>query len=135
MRRLGRQECSIMGCFTFKCKRSGKSAMSDSFNGDRVHLYLLKNGKVLESMHGNYDSYGRVFDSRGESMEWKMPWGEVCELMFNNSAGDGIALVLDSVHDSNDYPPTTQSQQCGSQGWGRITDGALHPSPHHIVFD
>lgn len=108
--------------------------MSDSFGGDRVHLYLLKNGKVLESMHGNYDSYGRVFDSRGEGMEWKMPWGEVCELMFNNSAEDGIALVLDRVHDSNN-PPTTQSQQCGSQGWGRITDGAPYPNPHHIVFD
>ena len=85
-------------------------------------------------MHGNYDSYGRVFNSRGESMEWKMPWDEVCELMFNNSAEDGIALVLDRVHDSNN-PPTTQSQQCGSQGWGRITDGAPYPNPSHIVFD
>ena len=67
--------------------------MSDSFSGDRVHLYLLKDSKVLESMHGNYDSYGRVFDSKGESMKWKMPLNDVCELMFNNSAGDGIALV------------------------------------------
>lgn len=123
-----------MGCFSFKCKNSGRSAKSDSFGGDRVHLYLLKNGKVLESMHGNYDSYGRVFNSRGESMEWKMPWGEVCELMFNNSAEDGIALVLDRVHDINN-PPTTQSQQCGSQGWGKIKDGAPYPNPSHIVFD
>jgi len=108
--------------------------MSDSFSGDRVHLYLLKDGKVLESMHGNYDSYGRVFNIRGESMEWNMSWDEVCELMFNNHTGDGIALVLDSIHDSKNIP-TTQSQQCGSQGWGRITDGAPHPNPHHIVFD
>tara|TARA_Y100000389_G_scaffold86606_1_gene83289 strand:- start:3179 stop:3505 length:327 start_codon:yes stop_codon:yes gene_type:complete len=108
--------------------------MSDSFSGDRVHLYLLKNSKVLESMHGNYDSYGRVFNTRGESMEWNMPWDEVCELMFNNHTGDGIALVLDSIHDSENIP-TTQSEQCGSQGWGRITDGAPHPNPHHIVFD
>jgi len=123
-----------MGCFSFICKNSGKTAMSDSLSGDRVHLYLLKDGKVLESMHGNYDSYGRVFDSRGESMEWKMPWIDVCKLMFNNNIGDGIALVLDSIHDSENIP-TTQSHQCGSQGWGMITDGAPFPNPHHIVFD
>lgn len=107
--------------------------MSDSLSGDRVHLYLLKDGKVLESMHGNYDSYGRVFDSKGESMEWKMSWYDVCELIYSNSAGDGIALVLDKHQNGN--IPTTQSEQCGSQGWGRITDGAPHPDPHHIVFD
>ena len=122
-----------MGCFSFICKNSGKSAKSDSLSGDRVHLYLLKNGKVIESMHGNYDSYGRVFDSRGESMEWKMEWGDVCNLMFNDKKGDGIALVLDKHQ--NGTIPTTISEQCDSQGWGEITDGFPFPNPRHTVFD
>jgi hypothetical protein len=74
-----------MGCFSFICKESGLPVASSSFSGDACRLYLLKDGKVIEEMKGHYDSYGRVFKKNNdESFEWKMDWGEVCELMFDS---------------------------------------------------
>jgi len=73
-----------MGCFSFICKESGLPVASDSFSGDAVRLYLLKNGKVIEEMRGHYDSYGRVFKDKQceDSFEWKMHWSDVCDMML-----------------------------------------------------
>ena len=106
-----------MGCFSFMCKESGLPAWSSSFKGDAVRLFLLKNGKVIEEMHGHYDSYGQVFNKKGKSFEWDMDWSEVCDLIFNDNEGDGIALVLDA-HFTGDVP-TTQSEGDPDQGWGK----------------
>lgn len=50
-----------MGCFSFMCKECDTSIRSDSFNGELVKLFLLKDGKVIQEMEGEYDSYGCVF--------------------------------------------------------------------------
>ena len=71
-----------MGCFSFNCKKCNKGVLSNSFVGEKVKLFLLKDGKVIEKMEGEYDSYGRVFmdgtqrsdvkhDLR-ESLYWQM---------------------------------------------------------------
>jgi len=56
-------------------------------------MYLLKDGKVIEEMRGHYDSYGRVFkdSTYDDSFEWSLEWGKVCDLMFTDNEGDGIA--------------------------------------------
>ena len=105
-----------MGCFSFNCKESGLPAWSSSFDGDAVHLFLLKDGKVIEEMYGHYDSYGRVFNSEGDSFEWSIGWSAVCDLIFSNNSGDGIALVLACEY--NGEIPTTQSTDDPEQGWG-----------------
>ena len=110
-----------MGCFSFLCKESGKPANSTSFDGSPCRLFVLKGGEVVEEMHGNYDSYGRVFDENGESFDWKMDWGEVCNLMFSHDKSNGIALVLDKYWNGN--VPTTRSKNDPNQGWG--DDGEL----------
>ena len=113
-----------MGCFSFMCKVTGKSALSTSFDGTPVHIFLLKDGKVIEHMHGNYDSYGRVFTKDGmkkmppESIEWKMPWGEICDLDFDSNKGNGIALVYASHWNEGMPYPTEQSDNDPNQGWG-----------------
>jgi FtsZ-binding cell division protein ZapB len=140
-----------MGCFSFLCKKSGSPIISTSFNGTPVHLFLLKDGKVLEHMYGNYNSYGRVFkttirkDVKHElydSFDWKMEWGKVCRLMFNDNPGDGIAAIMDR-HFDNVYP-TGQSKQDPDQGWGDdleyfddTSDGewARVEKPFHIVIE
>jgi hypothetical protein len=106
-----------MGCFSFLCKVSGKPALSTSFDGSPCYLFLLKDGKVIEEMYGNYDSYGRVFDSTGESFKWKMDRDEVCDLMFDErNYGSGIAMVLAKYY--NGVPPKTRSDDDPNQGWG-----------------
>ena len=92
-----------MGCFSFICKESNKAVASSSFDGDAVRMYLLKNGKVIEEMRGHYDSYGRVFNpnSRGDSFEWKMPWGEVCDLIFEEN--ESLPRVIASFYSSALY--------------------------------
>ena len=67
-----------MGCFSFMCKECGEAILSDSFSGDPVELFLLDEGKVIEQMSGQYDSYGRVFDDNQDSIEWNMEWSDVC---------------------------------------------------------
>ena len=124
-----------MGCFSFICKESGLPVASSSFDGDAVRMYLLKDGKVIEEMRGHYDSYGRVFtDSTYEdSFEWKMDWGEVCDLMFNGNSGDGIAVVLEKYFTGN--IPTTQSENDPDQGWGKRNGGRKKiKDAVHIVY-
>lgn len=110
-----------MGCFSFLCKKSGKAALSTSFDGSPCYLFLLKDGKVIEEMHGNYDSYGRVFDENGESFEWGIPWHSVCDLMFDErNLGNGIAVILDQYYDG--VHPTTRSEDDPNQGWGNYEE-------------
>lgn len=132
-----------MGCFSFKCKKSGKAVASSSFDGDAVRMFLLKDGKVIEEMHGHYDSYGRVFsnvkDPKDTSMtpttsfKWKMDWGKVCDLMFSPNPANGIAVVLDKYWDG--VVPTTRSESDPNQGWGRPQGGKIKVAePYHKVY-
>jgi len=50
-----------MGCFSYKCKECGKGVRSTSFSGEKVKIFLLNKGKVIQQMEGQYDSYGGVF--------------------------------------------------------------------------
>jgi hypothetical protein len=123
-----------MGCFSFKCKESGEAVASSSFSGDAVRLYLLEGGKVIEEMVGHYDSYGRVFDGKGDSFKWKKDWGEVCDLMFNGNEGDGIAAVLECYFTGE--IPTTQSDGDPNQGWERGKGkGVKIKEPYHKVYE
>lgn len=118
-----------MGCFSFLCKESNEPILSSSFSGDAVHLFLLKNGKVIEHMFGNYDSYGRVFSDKKEkndtsltetsSFKWKMEWKDVCNLMFSNDTSNGIAAILAPFWKEGDPYPTTRSEDDPGQGWGK----------------
>ncbi len=123
-----------MGCFSFICKESGLPVASSSFDGDACRLYLLKDGKVLEEMRGHYDSYGRVFKkTNDEYFEWNMDWREVCDLMFNNNEGDGIAVVLEKYFTGN--IPTTISEGDPNQGWGKRNGGGKKiKNPIHIIY-
>lgn len=117
-----------MGCFSFICKKSGKAVLSSSFSGDAVHLFLLKNGKVIEKMYGNYDSYGRVFKNVKDnddtsltnysSFEWNMDWSDVCDLMFDYDKSNGIAAILAPFWNEGDPYPTERSERDPNQGWG-----------------
>jgi hypothetical protein len=122
-----------MGCFSFICKESGLPIASSSFDGDAVRMYLLKGGKVIEEMVGHYDSYGRVFDGNGDSLEWKTPWDDVCDLIFNEDDGDGIAAVLECHFKGN--IPTIQSEDDPDQGWGDENgEGVVINEPYHKVY-
>jgi len=116
-----------MGCFSFICKKSGEPVLSSSFSGDAVHLFLLKDGKVIEHMFGNYDSYGTVFknDLRTDvnhelhdSFEWEMNWNKVCNLMFDKNTNNGIAAILAPYWKEGDPYPTERSEGDPNQGWG-----------------
>jgi hypothetical protein len=105
-----------MGCFSFICKASGLPIISNSHREDACRLFLLKDGKVIEDMKGKYDSYGRVLDSNGESIEWKMPWDNVVDLMFDDDKGNGIAAYLENYYDGQ--IPNTRSEPDPNQGFG-----------------
>ena len=123
-----------MGCFSFVCKESGLPVASDSFSGDAVRMYLLKNGKVLEEMRGHYDSYGRVFTAdKEDSFEWKMEWGDVCDMMFDKDESNGIAVILEKYFAGN--IPTTRSEGDPDQGWGKRNGGRKKiKEPLHIIY-
>jgi hypothetical protein len=121
-----------MGCFSFICKKCGKGINSSSFDGENVRLSLLDKGKVIEEMQGAYDSYGRVFSPTKDpndksftdtsSFEWKKPWDEVCDLMFEGSNNSGISAIHVSCLGKNadSYVPTEKSDDDPDQGWNKI---------------
>ena len=142
-----------MGCFSFICKKSGEPVLSSSFSGDAVHLFLLEDGKVIEHMYGNYDSYGRVFSDKKllndtsltdtSSFEWKKDWGDVCDLMFSRSNHNGIAAILAPYWKEGDPYPTERSDDDPNQGWGEHMElisycgkdiGEKVDNPYHKVY-
>ena len=108
-----------MGCFSFLCKKCGEAILSDSSSGQPVVLCLLENGKVSESMEGQYDSYGRVFDEQMESINWNMEWDKVCDLMSHDDKGNGIAAIHTACWTGE--KPTERSEDDPNQGWGQPT--------------
>ena len=134
-----------MGCFSFKCKKSGKAINSTSFAGDRVHLFLLQKGKVIEHMYGNYDSYGRVFSAEKDpndksltettNFEWNMPWHQVCDLMFDPDKSNGIAAIHEPYWQEGDPFPTKRSTDDPNQGWGRLHNARIVNDPYHKIIE
>jgi hypothetical protein len=69
-------------------------------------------------MTGEYDSYCRVFNREGESIEWEMDWNEVCELMFHENQMNGIAAFhVDCFKNIDDFV-ALRSEDDPNQGWG-----------------
>ena len=135
-----------MGCFSFKCKECNKGVNSSSFDGELVEIFLLKEGKVLQHMSGEYDSYGRVFldntqnssvnhDLR-ESVQWDRPWNAreqkedeptVMDLMWShNPDSNGMALIPSNCWAGDPIPPTCREDDT-AQGWNPISP--LHCRP------
>jgi hypothetical protein len=135
-----------MGCFSFMCKKTGKPALSTSFEGSPVHMFLLKDGEVIEHMYGNYDSYGRVFSDKKElddhsftpytSFEWDVEWGDVCDLMFHPDKGNGIAVIHADHWKEGDPYPTERSDDDPNQGWGytKNSNFSIVKNPYHKVL-
>ena len=69
-----------MGCFSFMCKECGRQIVCDDGQQDDVRLYLLFEGEIKEEMSGKYDSYGRVDDEFGTTVEWETDWENVCDI-------------------------------------------------------
>jgi hypothetical protein len=123
-----------MGCFSFMCKECNEPVNSDSFSGELVHLFLLKDGKPIDYMKGQYNSYGRVFAELrpqvddpnikhhlGKSYQWKLPWSDVCDLMSSQSPEyHGMAAIHDRC--TTGVVPTTRSEDDEYQGWGNYED-------------
>ncbi len=133
-----------MGCFSYLCKKSNNTVLSSSFSGDAVHLFLLKEGKVIEHMFGNYDSYGRVFSDKKneenqnldfESFKWGIGWDAVCDLMLDNNKQNGIAAILVPYWKEGDSYPTIRSERMESLGYCGKDIGETVESPFHRIFN
>jgi len=110
-----------MGCFSYLCNVCGKPINSTSFAGENARLSLIENGKIIEEMQGQYDSYGRTFDENMESVEWKSKdWGDIVDMHFDGNPKNGISAAhVHCIQKSPDYP-ITKSEDDPDQGWGRL---------------
>lgn len=122
-----------MGCFSYLCKECGKGILSSSFSGEQVNLYLLENARVVETMSGEYDSYGRVFidntqredcrHSIRKSRDWTHgEWGDLVMSHFNEeNKGSGFAAIHKKCFKGE--IPITRSDDDPNQGWGEDLEG------------
>ncbi len=102
-----------MGCFSFMCKKCGKAILSSSFRGQEVELFLLKDGRVIQHMSGEYDSYGQVFikDSQREdvkhplmkSVEWDDPFPNSFKKRVGIKNGKIITVETDEIDDRDPW--------------------------------
>jgi len=124
-----------MGCFSFICKECGQAILSNSFRGQKVKLFLLKEGEIIQEIEGEYDSYGQVFSKDLKSnVHWKNPfpeeklieekpenrkyeiWSKVCRLMFDENKNNGIAAIHSKCFTGK--LPVSRSDDDPNQGWG-----------------
>lgn len=105
-----------MGCFSFMCKECNRPILSNSFRGQSVKLFLLKDGEVLQHMSGEYDSYGEVFtDDLSGSKLWDTPWSKVSDLMFDDDESNGIAAIHTECYSG--VTPNRRSEHDPNRGW------------------
>ena len=123
-----------MGCFSFMCKMCDEAVLSNSFTGQEVNLFLLKDGKIIQHMEGEYDSYGKVFiKDRSSSIEWIMAWSEVCDLMFDeDDISNGIAAIHSKCFNKF-ILPITRSDGDPNQGWGEDGEWFCNDDEHAII--
>ena len=150
-----------MGCFSFLCSECGDPLRSNSYSGEFSILFLLEDGTIREWMQGEYDSYGRVFQSAttgmsvypgedpwGEvsvSQEWEsMDWGDVCKLMHSSNPKTGMAAYHIRCWHAHEGNIPEVSEHDPNQGWrddGIVSDEYKHPktggsvNPGHAVRD
>lgn len=125
-----------MGCFSYICLECNEpitsnilASRAEPFIGEDVKLFYLEDCKVVESMQGQYNSYGQVLkegstDIRNDSVEWTMDWSEAVEKHYNNHAGDGFAAVHTKCLKEG-FEPSHRSKDDHFQGWGE--DHPFHP--------
>lgn len=109
--------------FSFICKKCEKPVIcSVGFKQvDECKMFLLKNGKVIETMTGEYTGYGTCNDENGNEQEWDMPWcdsyttEDVHSLIFNEDEDSGIAVIHKRCDDGT--VPKTSSPIDPNQGW------------------
>ena len=110
-----------MGCFSYLCHKCGKGILSNGFRGEHINLFLLKEGRLIERMIGEYNSYGSVFDNNGDSYSWKnMEWQHIVDLHFNRNKHDGICAIHTKCFDNK--IPKCSSDNDPNQGWGEDGD-------------
>lgn len=120
-----------MGCFSWMCKECGKAVLSTSFEGQRVKLFLLKDGKVIQEMEGDYDSYGRVFiddtqdpsvqHSLRESVQWKEPFSEY---QHHDETNDPLLKRMQENQDKHDVAEGRRRE-----AWSKVCDLMFSKSP------
>jgi hypothetical protein len=130
-----------MGCFSYLCPECGKGIKSSSFDGERCRLCFLVKGKIVETMTGRYDSYGRTFKDGGshklvvspkmkmkpevktpsmadDSFEWEYSkWEDMVDMSFADDKTTGFAAIHEDCA-PEDYEPTERSESDPNQGWG-----------------
>jgi len=102
-----------MGCFSYLCSCCGEPIRSDSYSGERCTLYSIKNGVVIESMTGQYNSYGQVFKSDLEEVhDWEVvDWDGIC-------MGESVIHAVHEKCKPKNYKPFGESEGDDNQGWG-----------------
>lgn len=87
---------------SYICKECNKPITHDYLCGQKLKLFLLKEGKVIETMEGEYNGKDAVLDPsfKGnyhpqfpESLEWQSHFDERGDLMFHNDKSNGMAAI------------------------------------------
>lgn len=94
-----------MGCFSYLCKNCGKAILSDSFSGEPSLLVLLdNNSNPIESMCGDYNSYGGVFDkkNRDNYLQWSTDWDKIVDMHFSKNKSGILAYHTRCIPDVPD---------------------------------
>lgn len=128
-----------MGCFSYLCKECGLAINSDSSRGERVKLFYLKGGEVIQQMEGEYNSYGQVFDeSLKESISWKgtedknfEDWYKVWYRMIDEHHNSNLLSGFAAIHSvCFKRVPITISKDDENQGWAPLNPQHMPESEH-----
>jgi len=106
-----------MGCFSYLCEVCGDPVICDGPVQDRVKLWMLRDGKPVQSMEGMYSGYGTVNDDNGDEVKWDGDWVGLVDMAFNDNPGDGWAAIHSRCFSKHTQVPITRSDDDPNQGW------------------
>ena len=121
-----------MGCFSYLCSDCDHAICSDSSSGEHCILLLVEDGKVLEWMQGQYNSYGCVFSADGSStFEWTVKeWGDIVDMTYSACSEEGIAAYHSGCF-NGDMEHVIPSESDPEQGWGKYRFPTTGPNNGH----
>ncbi|RLI49151.1 hypothetical protein DRO61_05510 [Candidatus Bathyarchaeota archaeon] len=89
-----------MGSFSYMCNVCGEAIAGPSHinkpQPDRVHIFYILKGVIVESQKGFYDGYGKTSeDKKGDNTsEWiTAKWDKMLDVHFNDDDSSGFMAV------------------------------------------
>ena len=118
--------------FSYICKVCNRNIKSNTEAGERCKIFLLVNGNIVETMSGQYNGFGSVFEKGlKKSYDWEYAnWDKLVDIHLNDNPKDGFAAYHEACY--RNHRPGTRSENDPNRAMGDFKKEYNESSSHDV---